>query len=215
MSAITDFTNKRFSTSNRVHKMFHETTISLHSLQLHWITILLLAEITAFVFNVATKFVFVSAALQFPGRGGKWRAPITHTVNGMALVHTWHLQRDGDALREKKNKKIIKMAGSFPTLQPSPSVLQKALQQPTEHARHLGEKSRARACDISHLGLWLCVRRELVLAGGVSQVWETGRGLEKKKKKEKTLNGHHLNGRWRRQDIPFSLWQCLSICTLF
>lgn len=102
MSAITDFTNKRFSTSNRVHKMFHETTISLHSLQLHWITILLLAEIIAFVFNMATKFVFVSAALQFPGRGGKWRAPITHTVNGMALVHTWHLQRDGDALRERK-----------------------------------------------------------------------------------------------------------------
>lgn len=84
MSAITDFTNKWFSTSNRVHKMFHETTISLHSLQLHWITILLLAEITAFVFNVANRFIFVSETprcLEEMGDG----VPLSHT-----LFSEWH-----------------------------------------------------------------------------------------------------------------------------
>lgn len=36
------------------------------------------------------------------GRDGRWLAPITRslTVNGMALVHTWHFQRDGDAPRK-------------------------------------------------------------------------------------------------------------------
>ncbi|KAK5915995.1 hypothetical protein CesoFtcFv8_001538 [Champsocephalus esox] len=38
-------------------------------------------------------------------------------------------------------EKIIKMPGSRPTLQPSPSVSWKALQQPTEHARNW-ERSR-------------------------------------------------------------------------
>lgn len=84
MSAITDFTNKWFSTSNRVHKMFHETTISLHSLQLHWITILLLAEITAFVFIVATKFVFVSETPSFLGEEANG-VPLSHT-----LYSEWH-----------------------------------------------------------------------------------------------------------------------------
>lgn len=162
MSAITDFTNKRFSTSNRVHKMFHETTISLHSLQLHWITILLLAEITAFVFNVATKFVFVSVALQFPWWGGKWRAPITHTVNGMALVHTWHLQRDGDALRKKKKKESSRWLAPSPLCSQALLSCRKPSNSPLS-TQDIWERSHTHAhCDISHL--WLSRERVLFLS---------------------------------------------------
>lgn len=84
MPAITDFTNKWFCTSNRVHKMFHETTISLHSLMLDWITILLLTEITAFVFNVAIWFIFVTGtprSMEEMGDG----MPLSHT-----LYSKWH-----------------------------------------------------------------------------------------------------------------------------
>lgn len=148
MSAITDFTNKWFSTSNRVHKMFHETTISLHSLQLYWITILLLAEITAFVFNVATRFIFLSEALRLPGRDVRWCPPVTHSLHWMA----WPWCTLGTSREMVMHpKKIIKMAGSHPTPQPSPSVLQKALQQPTEHARHWGEESYACAEMYRHI----------------------------------------------------------------
>lgn len=68
-----------------------------------------------------------------PGRDGRWRAPITHSLQQMA----WPWCTLG-TFREMvmHPEKIIKMPGSRPTLQPSPSVLRKALQQPTEHARH-------------------------------------------------------------------------------
>lgn len=93
------------------------------------------------------------------------------------------------------------MAGSFPTLQPSPSVLQKALQQPTEHARHLGEKSHARACDTSRLSLWLCVRKELPLADCASQVWETERILKNLRKK----NTKWTRSKWQMKEARHSL----------
>lgn len=93
MCAITDFTNKWFSTSNRVHKMLHKTTISLHSLQLHWITILLPAEIAAFIFNVATRLIFVLGTT-------RCLEEMEDAADAVALVHAWHFQRDGDAPRK-------------------------------------------------------------------------------------------------------------------
>lgn len=140
MLAITDFTNKRFST-NRVHKMFHKTTISLHSLLLHWITILLLTDIAVFVFNAATAFIFFPGDSEKHGGSGRWRGPIACSLHWMAWpwCNTWHFNRDGDAPWKKK---IIKMVGSYPALKPSPSVLQKALQQPTEQHKDLRDRNR-------------------------------------------------------------------------
>lgn len=131
MPVITDFTNKWFST-NQVHKMFHKTTISLHSLLLHWITILLLTDITVFVFNMATTFIFL------PGTPRNTEDLGDGVAQSLALYIEWHGLGARLALQQRwwcTLKKIIKMVGSYPTLKPSPSVLQKALQQPTEHMR--------------------------------------------------------------------------------
>lgn len=127
MLAITDFTNKWFST-NRVHKMFHKTTISLHSLLLHWITILLHTDITVFVFNTATAFIFLTGTPEEVGDG---------VAQSLALYIEWHGLGAHLALQQRwwcTLKKIIKMVGSYPTLKPSPSVLQKS--PPTAHWAH-------------------------------------------------------------------------------
>lgn len=83
MPVITDFTNKWFST-NQVHKMFHKTTISLHSLLLHWITILLLTDITVFVFNMATTFIFL------PGTPRNTEDLGDGVAQSLALYIEWH-----------------------------------------------------------------------------------------------------------------------------
>lgn len=83
MPAITGFTNKWFGT-NRVHKMFHKTTISLHSLLLHWITILLLTDITVFVFDMATAFIFLTGTPRNTEEVGDGVA------QSLALCIEWH-----------------------------------------------------------------------------------------------------------------------------
>lgn len=136
MSAITDFTNKWFST-NRVHKMFHETTISLHSLLLHWITILLLTDITVFVFNMATTFIFLSGT---PRNTEEWCGPIVRSLHWMAWPWCTLGSSTGMVMHPEK---IIKTVGSYPTPKPGPSVLQKALQQPAESTRLEKQEPRA------------------------------------------------------------------------
>lgn len=146
-----------------------------------------------------------------PGRDGRWRAPITHSLQWMA----WPWCTLGTSREMVMHpEKIIKMPGSRPTLQPSPSVLQKALQQPTEHARHW-ERSHIhelRCTDASDMSCQLSLTSCKV--GGECD-WSFLSGLNNRERLGKAINGSNLNGRWRRQDISFSLWHCLSICTLF
>lgn len=209
MSAITDFTNKWFSTSNRVHKMFHETTISLHSLQLHWITILLLAEITAFVFIVATKFVFVSETPSFLGEEANG-VPLSHT-----LYSEWHGLGAHLALPKRwwcTPKKSSRWLAPSPLCSQALLSCRKPSNSPLS-TQDIWERSHMhalRSC-IWHVpfdSLTSCKER-----GGSGWLYRSG--FENRESFGKALNGSHVNGRWRRQDIPFSLWQCLSICTLF
>lgn len=146
-----------------------------------------------------------------PGRDGRWRAPITHSLQWMA----WPWCTLGTSREMVMHpEKIIKMAGSRPTLQPSPSVLQKALQQPTEQARHW-KRSHIHALRCTDASDMFCQLSLTLCKVGGECDWSFLSGLNNREGLRKAINGSNRNCRWRRQDISFSLWHCLSICTLF
>lgn len=147
-----------------------------------------------------------------PGKDGRWRAPITHSLQWMAWP--WCTLGTSREMVMHPEKKIIKMAGSRPALQPSPSVLQKALQQPTEHTRHW-ERSHIHALRRTDTSDMSCHLSSTSCKVGGECDWSFLSGLNNRERLRKAINGSNLNGRWRRQDISFSLWHCLSICTLF
>lgn len=200
MPAITDFTNKWFCTSNRVHKMFHETTISLHSLMLDWITILLLTEITAFVFNVAIWFIFVTGtprSMEEMGDG----MPLSHT-----LYSKWHGLGAHLALWErwwcspKKNHQDGWLS-LYSTAEPF--CLAESI--PKAHWAHktLGRGVMCMRCtDSSDMYcFWLDVNNEVNVTDCFFQVLRL----------EKAIQRSNLNGRWRKEDIPPPLTLSLNL----
>jgi len=170
--------------------MFHETTISLHSLRRRRITMAPLARNHSHFrpLNAADQthlgFLFFlggGGGLEGPGRGGRRRAPchMLSTANGMALVHTWHFQRDGDAPRKRKRggkKKSSRCLALGRALQPSPSVSQKALQQPTEPTRR---REAERECREARASLRSRLRGEVNVTRRFFQV---GKGDRKRKR---------------------------------
>ncbi|TNN79294.1 hypothetical protein EYF80_010539 [Liparis tanakae] len=95
------------------------------------------------------------------------------TANGMALVHTWHFQRDGDAPRKRKRgdkkKKIIKIKPSNSPLSPQDAG-----------------KGRTRAQRKPGLSLRSRLRRGEVNV--TRRFFQVGTGRQKKKKKKRSVD---------------------------
>lgn len=141
-----------------------------------------------------------------PGRDGRWCAPYhtLSTVNGMALVHTWRFQRDGDAPWKNHQDAWLE-----PHSAAEPFCL--AESPPTAHWAHktLGERERSRIhasrrLDVSDMSCQPPLTRRK--AGGKGD-WSFSFRLEWGRKLRRAISGRNLNGRWRTRHslLPVTL----------
>lgn len=113
------------------------------------IIFLLRAEIITFVFNASTQMHFCLFQRWLNEMGVCVLPPVLWTLYSGWHGLGAHLARPEKMVMhpEKKKKKSSRCLASRPSLQPSPSVSQKALQQPTEQARRW-EGDDHGVCDI-------------------------------------------------------------------